>query len=141
MNHVILTGRLCADPDMRQTSGGTAIASYRLAVDRRYKKEGQPNADFINCIAFGKGAEFAERYLQKGTKIAVEGRIQTGSYTKDDGTNVYTVDIVVEHHEFVEGKKGAASTAPAAAAPTAQQGFGYGSLGGTQIDDGDELPF
>lgn len=103
MNLVTLIGRLAADPEVKH-SGETAIAKYRLAVDRRYKKEGQPEADFISCVAFGKSGEFAEKYLSKGMKIAVEGRIQTGSYTKDDGTKVYTTDVIVEHHEFCEKK-------------------------------------
>ena len=95
MNKVIEIGRLTKDPDIRYSQGAntTCIARYTLAVDRKFKQEGQPNADFINCIAFGKLGEFAEKYLHKGTKIAVTGRIQTGSYTNKDGQKVYTTDV------------------------------------------------
>lgn len=107
MNKVILMGRLTADPEVRYTQGdnATAIARYNLAVDRRYKREGEANADFINCVAFGKQGEFAEKYLRKGMKIAVTGRIQTGSFTNKDGVKVYTTDIVVEEHFFCESKQ------------------------------------
>ena len=106
MNKVIEIGRLTKDPDIRYSQGAntTCIARYTLAVDRKFKQEGQPNADFINCIAFGKLGEFAEKYLHKGTKIAVVGRIQTGSYKNKDGNTVYTTDIVVEEQEFCESK-------------------------------------
>ena len=94
------------DPDIRYSQGATAtcIARYTLAVDRKFKQEGQPTADFINCIAFGKLGEFAEKYLRKGIKIAVTGRIQTGSYKNKDGNTVYTTDVVVEEQEFCESK-------------------------------------
>ena len=106
MNKVILMGRLTRDPDIRYTEGDNslAIARYSLAVDRRFKKEGEATADFINCVAFGKSAEFAEKYLKKGIKIAVIGRIQTGSYTNKEGQKVYTTDVVVEEQEFAESK-------------------------------------
>ena len=106
MNNVILMGRLVADPEIRYSQGAepTCIARYRLAVDRKYKKDGEQNADFINCVVFGKGAEFAEKYLHKGTKILAIGRIQTGSYTNNDGQKVYTTDVVVEEQEFAESK-------------------------------------
>lgn len=106
MNKVIMIGRLTKDPDVRYSAGEntTAVARYSLAVDRKYKKDGEANADFINCIAFGKNGEFAEKYLHKGTKIAVVGRIQTGSYTNKDGNKVYTTDVVVEEQEFCESK-------------------------------------
>ena len=87
-----------------RNAGSTLVARYTLAVDRKYKREGEQTADFIPCIAFGRNAEFAEKYLTKGKKIAVVGRIQTGSYTKQDGTKVYTTDVVVEEQEFVESK-------------------------------------
>ena len=103
MNKVILIGRLTKDVETRY-SGEMAIARYSLAVDRKYKKEGEATADFINCVAFGKNGEFAEKYLHKGMKIAVTGRIQTGSYKDKDGKTVYTTDIVVEEHEFCESK-------------------------------------
>lgn len=106
MNKVILLGRLTRDPEVRYSQGAnaTAVARYTLAVDRRFKREGEQSADFINCVAFGKAAEFAERYLRQGTKIAVTGRIQTGSYTNRDGVKVYTTDVVVEESEFAESK-------------------------------------
>ena len=113
MNKVILTGRLTKDP---QTQGfskdgqSSVVARYNLAVDRRFKKDGEQNADFINCVAFGKAGEFAEKYFRKGTKIAIVGRIQTGSYTNKDGQKVYTTDVVVEEQEFAESKGSQAET-------------------------------
>ena len=106
MNKVILIGRVVRDAEIRYSQGAssTCIARYTLAVDRKFKQDGQPNADFINCIAFGKLCEFAEKYLHKGTKIAVTGSIQTGSYTNKDGQKVYTTDVVVEEQEFCESK-------------------------------------
>lgn len=106
MNKVILIGRVVRDAEIRYSQGAntTCIARYTLAVDRKFKQEGQPTADFINCIAFGKLGEFAEKYLRKGIKIAVTGRIQTGSYTNKDGQKVYTTDVVVEEQEFCESK-------------------------------------
>ena len=107
MNKVILMGRLTRDPEVRYSQGETpmAIARYSLAVDRRGRnnQDGQ-TADFINCVAFGRQGEFAEKYLRKGTKIAVTGRIQTGSYTNKEGVKVYTTDIVAEEFEFAESK-------------------------------------
>lgn len=102
MNKWIGMGRLTKDPDVRMTQEGLAIARYTLAVDRKKKED---PADFISCVVFGKGAEFAEKYLHKGSKIAVEGHIQTGSYTNKDGQKVYTTDVIVDTHEFVESKK------------------------------------
>ena len=106
MNKVILIGRVVRDAEIRYSQGENpmAIARYTLAVDRRFKKDGEATADFINCIAFGKLGEFAEKYLKKGTKIAVSGRIQTGSYKNKDGNTVYTTDVVVEEQEFCESK-------------------------------------
>lgn len=107
MNKVILIGRLTRDPEVRyaQNENGTVIARYSLAVDRRFKRDGEPDADFIGCVVFGKGAEFAEKYLQKGIKIAITGRIQTGSYTdRETGKKVYTTDVIVEEQEFAESK-------------------------------------
>ena len=111
MNKVIEIGRLTKDPEIRYSQGAnaTCVARYTLAVDRKFKQEGQPNADFINCIAFGKLGEFAEKYLHKGTKIAVTGRIQTGSYKNKDGNTVYTTDVVVEEQEFCESKSQSSS--------------------------------
>ena len=113
MNKIILMGRLTAEPDLKYSSKDTsmAIARYTLAVDRRGRRNGgdsQQSADFISCVAFGRQGEFAEKYLKQGTKIAVTGRIQTGSYTNKDGQKVYTTDVVIDEQEFAESK-GAAS--------------------------------
>lgn len=109
MNKVILMGRLTRDPEVRYTQGdnASAVARFSLAVDRRFKKDGDQTADFINCVAFGKTGEFIEKYGRKGTKFVVEGRIQTGSYTNKDGQKVYTTDVVVEQVEFAESKASA----------------------------------
>lgn len=104
MNKCVLMGRLTRDPEVRYTQGdnAAAVARFSLAVDRRFKKDGDQTADFINCVAFGKTGEFIEKYGHKGTKFVVEGRIQTGSYTNKDGQKVYTTDVVVEQVEFAE---------------------------------------
>ena len=109
MNKVILVGRLTRDPDVRYSQGenATAVARYTLAVDRRFRRDGDQTADFISCVSFGRQAEFAEKYLRQGTKIVVTGRIQTGSYTNRDGQKVYTTDVVVEEQEFAESKAAA----------------------------------
>lgn len=114
MNKIILMGRLTKDPEVRYSQGNNAmaIARYTLAVDRKFKRDGEPNADFINCIAFGKNGEFAEKYLHKGIKILVEGRWQSGSYTNRDGQKVYTNDCVVESCEFAESKNANQSERP-----------------------------
>lgn len=107
MNKVILMGRLVRDPDVRYSqsaNGSMAVARYTLAVDRKFKRENEPSADFINCIAFGKLGENAEKYFNQGTKLVVTGHIQTGSYTNKDGVKVYTTDVVVEEQEFAESK-------------------------------------
>ena len=106
MNKVILIGRLTRNPEIRYTQGNESIcvARYTLAVDRRIKQEGQQSADFIGCIAFGRAAEFAEKYLAQGTKIAITGRIQTGSYTNREGKKIYTTDVIIEEQEFAESK-------------------------------------
>ena len=104
MNKVILIGRICTDIDARTTQNGTAVSTYRLAVERKFKKEGQPDADFLTCVAFGKTGEFAANYLRKGLKIAVEGQIQTRSYEDKDGKKVYVTEILVDQHEFCEKK-------------------------------------
>lgn len=128
---MILIGRLTVDPEIRVTDSGKKVASYRLAVDRNVKTEGQPESDFINCTAWGKTGEFAEKYLHKGMKIAIEGRIQTGSYEKD-GQKHYTAEIIVDRHEFCESKR---SSESGGAAP--EQGF---SEIPESEDDG-QLPF
>lgn len=107
MNKCVLMGRLTRDPEIRVNNDKT-VARFSIAVDRRFKRDGdEQTADFINCVAFGKTAEFVEKYAHKGTKFVVEGRIQTGSYTNKDGVRVYTTDIVVEQLEFAESKSSA----------------------------------
>ena len=137
-------GRLAKDPDVRYSqgaNGSTAIARYSLAVDRKFKQEGQPNADFINCIAFGKLGEFAEKYLHKGTKIAVVGRIQTGSYTNKDGQKVYTTDVVVEEQEFAESKNASGSNNGGGNAGPVQNNRGGDGFMNIPDGIGEELPF
>ena len=141
MNKVILMGRLTRDPEVRYSQGeqATAVARYTLAVDRRGRSQ-ENSADFIQCVAFGKAAEFAERYLHKGTKIVLTGRIQTGTYTNKDGQRVYTTDIVAEDQEFAESKiaefssGGGYSTQPAPAPRSGNDGF-------MSAGDDSELPF
>lgn len=150
MNKVILMGRLTRDPDVRYSSGDNAmaIARYTLAVDRRRSSrngggDDQQTADFINCVAFGRAGEFAEKYFRKGTKIAITGRIQTGSYTNKDGQKVYTTDVVVEEQEFAESKNGQGSSDGASFAPAGNAGGSEISEGFMNIPDGidEELPF
>lgn len=151
MNKVILMGRLTRDPEIRYSQGeqATAVARYTIAVDRRFRRnnDGQ-TADFIGCVAFGRQAEFAEKYLHKGTKIALTGRIQTGSYTNRDGQKVYTTDVIVEEQEFAESKSASEQNAggfqPAEQAPAQppmqSEPVGDGFM---NIPDGidEELPF
>lgn len=140
MNKWVGIGRLVADPEIRYSQGENAIciARYRLAVNRRFKRDNEPEADFISCVAFGKNGEFAEKYLHKGMKIAVSGRIQTGSYTDKDGVKNYTTDIVAEEHDFCESK--GTSYSNAGPAPTPAPGVGDRFM---NIPDGidEELPF
>ncbi len=110
MNKVVLMGRLTRDPDIKY-AGETNVARFAVAVDRRYKKDGNQEADFPTCVAFGKTADFLEKYFHKGMKICLEGRLQTGSYTNKDGIKVYTTDVIVEAVEFAESKQAEASTA------------------------------
>lgn len=107
MNKVILMGRLTREPEVRYLQGEsqTAVARYTLAVNRTFKRDGEPDADFIRCVAFGHAAEFAEKYLKQGTKILISGRIQTGSYTDRYGRKVYTTDVIIETQEFTESKQ------------------------------------
>lgn len=128
MNQVALMGRLTRDPKVTY-NGEMAIARYTLAVDRMGKKEGKPSADFISCVAFGRAGEFAEKYLHKGNKIAVTGRIQTGDYTNKDGVKVYTTDVIVNAHFFCE-KIGSETVST----PSEPEGF-------MQVDDFAGLPF
>ena len=111
MNKVILMGRFTRDPEVRYSAGenSLAIARYTLAVDRRFRRDGEATADFINCVSFGKTAEFAEKYYRQGLKIVVSGRIQTGSYTNREGQKVYTTEVVVEEQEFAESKNSGSS--------------------------------
>lgn len=136
MNSVQLLGRLTRDPDVRYTDGGSTIAKFSLAVDRRFKQEGGDTADFINCIAFGKTAEFIEKYFFKGTKIALNGRIQTGSYTNKENVKVFTTDVVVENVEFAETKNSNSNAGRNVSAPVQNGDF-------MSIPEGieDELPF
>lgn len=138
MNKVILMGRLTADPELRYSSGDkqTAVARYQLAVDRRYKRDGEEIVDFIRCVTFGKNAEFTEKYLRKGMKMLITGRIQTGSYTNQEGKKVYTTDIIVEEQEFAESKS--ANNKNADAGQGAPSGDGF-----MNIPEGieEELPF
>lgn len=112
MNKVILMGRLTRDPEVRYTQGDkpTAVARYTLAVNRTYKRQGEADADFINCVAFGRAGEFAEKYFKQGIRIIISGRIQTSSYTNRDGAKVYTTDIIVESQEFAESKSSSRPT-------------------------------
>jgi single-strand DNA-binding protein len=108
LNKVMLMGRLTRDPDVRYSNNNNeavCIARYTLAVDRRFVKNGEQGADFINCVAFGKAGEFAEKYLHQGTKMVIVGRLQTGSYTNKDGQKVYTTDVIIEEQSFAESKK------------------------------------
>ena len=109
LNKVILMGRLTRNPEVRYSQGekATCVAKYTLAVNRRFRRDGEQDADFINCVAFGRQGEFAEKYMKQGTKIVISGRIQTGSYTNRDGVKVYTTDVVIEEQEFAESKKAA----------------------------------
>ena len=144
MNKVILMGRLTRNPEVRYGAGenSTAVARYTIAVERRFKRDGEQSADFIGCVAFGRNAEFAEKYLRQGTKIVLTGRIQTGSYTNRDGQKVYTTDIVVEEQECAESKAAEARNggqnnySRPVSTPTGADGF-------MNIPDGidDELPF
>ena len=142
MNKVVLMGRLTREPDVRYSQGENpmAVARYTLAVDRRFRRDGNDQStDFISCVSFGKTAEFAERYFHQGTKIAISGRIQTGSYTNRDGQKVYTTDVVVEEQEFAESKNTSqGGDFTAAPAPSAPAGDGF-----INIPDGidEELPF
>lgn len=137
-------GRLTRDPDVRYSQGehSTAIARYTLAVDRRFKREGEQTADFISCVCFGKAAEFAEKYFHQGLRITISGRIQIGSYTNKDGNKVYTTDVVVEEQEFAESK-GSGGSGGWQAASQQSSSPKPGDDGFMNIPDGidEELPF
>ena len=151
MNKVILMGRLTRDPEVRYSAGenALAIARYTLAVDRRFRRDGEATADFISCVSFGRTAEFAEKYFHQGMRVSISGRIQTGSYTNKDGQKVYTTDVVVEEQEFAESKATSDANAGSfshaggfqqAPAPTPAADAGDGFM---NIPDGidEELPF
>lgn len=147
MNKVILMGRLTRDAEIRYSQGesSSVIARFTLAVDRRYHKDGaEQTADFISCVAFGKTAEFIEKFGRKGTKFALEGRIQTGSYTNKDGQRVYTTDVVAENMEFAESKNSGGNGGPQNGNSQANDDpFAGGGDGFMNIPDGidEELPF
>ena len=145
MNKVILMGRLTRDPEVRYSAGenALAIARYTLAVDRRFRRDGEASADFIQCVSFGRTAEFAEKYFRQGLKIAVTGRIQTGSYTNRDGQKVYTTDGVVEEQEFAESKAASAEHTGGFAPADRPSPSNAVSDGFMNIPDGidEELPF
>ena len=151
MNKVILMGRLTRDPEIRYSQGeqSTAVARYTIAVDRRFRRDGdQQTADFINCVAFGRQGEFAEKYFRKGIKIAITGRIQTGSYTNREGQKVYTTEVVVEEQEFAESKSASDNYAAShprteAPAPSMPNPGAASTDGFMNIPDGIdvELPF
>ena len=147
MNKVILLGRLTRDPDVRYSNSAESepmtIARYTLAVDRRFGKknsgDNQQNADFISCVAFGRQGEFAEKYLKQGTKIALTGRIQTGSYTNKDGQRVYTTEVVVEEQEFAESKGAGGQTTTPEPQEASAEGFINQGIDGENLES--ELPF
>ena len=149
MNKVILMGRLTRDPEVRYSQGAsqTAVARFSLAVDRRFKREGEPDADFFNCTCFGKQAEFVERYLHKGIKIVLSGRVQNDNYTNKDGQMVYSVRIMVDEIEFAESKNASQSNDGGNnqmhASPNNSPEYMSGTDGFMNIPDGidEELPF
>ena len=145
MNKAIEIGRLTRDPEVRYSQGNnTAVARYTIAVDRKFKREGEQTADFIPCVVFGKQAEFAEKYFRKGTKVVISGRITTGSYTNKDGQKIYTTEITVEEQEFAESRaeseanRGMYQQSAPSPAPSAPAGDGF-----MNIPDGidEELTF
>lgn len=136
MNSVQLVGRLTRDPDIRYTDSGTSIARFTLAADRRFKQEGGQTADFVSCVAFGKTAEFLEKYFCKGMRMGLNGRVQTGSYTNQDGNKVYATDVVADSVEFVESKRAQENDGDQGVDRQENSGF-------MSIPDGidDEIPF
>jgi len=146
MNKVVLVGRLTRDPEVRFSQGesATAVARYTIAVDRRFKRDNEPSADFIPCVVFGRSAEFAEKYFRQGMRIAISGRIQTGNYTNKDGIKVYTTDVIVEDQEFAQSKNehdgnmGSFQQSTPSPSPSVDAGDGF-----MNIPDGidEELPF
>lgn len=148
MNKVILMGHLTRDPEVRYSQGenATAIARFTLAVDRRIKRDNEASVDYINCVSFGRSAEFAEKYFHKGTKIVIAGRIQTGNYTNKDGQKVYTTDIVIEEQDFAESKaasqqNNSGNTKNTSNSRQTQQPNQQTSSDGFMSADDDDLPF
>lgn len=146
MNKVILMGRLTRDPEIRVSAGESGIKSarYTLAVDRRKKSDGTQETDFISCVAFGKTADFVEKYLQKGRQMVVSGRIQTGSYTNKDGNTVYTTDVVVDEHFFADSRSNANNTNAAAAPapmPAPNPATAAAPVGDLPFADDEDIPF
>lgn len=144
MNKVVLVGRLTRDPEVRYGgANNTAVARFTLAVDRRFKRENEPNADFISCVAIGKSAEFIEKHFQKGMKVSICGHIQTGSYTNKDRQKVYTTDVFVEEQEFAESKGSNQQNNNVQAGPSPYGNMPVDSDGFMNIPDGidEELPF
>ena len=150
MNKVVLVGRLTRDPEVRYSQGdsATAVARYTVAVDRRFKRDGEPTADFIPCVVFGRSAEFAEKYFRQGMRVLVSGRIQTGSYTNKEGQRVYTTDIIVDDQEFADSKNSAGGNGDnggygyrptSRPAPTSAIGDGFMNIPDGVEDEG--LPF
>lgn len=142
MNKVILVGRLTRDPEVRYSQGekATAVARYTLAVERRFRKDNDPTADFIPCVVFGRSGEFAERYFRQGMRVAVSGHIQTGSYTNKDGVKVYTTEVIVEEQEFAESRAESENNNQPSAGSLSSDDAGDGFM---NIPDGidEELPF
>ena len=136
MNKVILMGRLTKNPEIKYagTDNDMAVARYTLAVNRRYKREGEQEADFISCVTFGKSAEFAQKYLRKGIRIVVSGRISTGNYKDKDGKTIYTTDVIVEEHEFAQNKESNPSSETEKEAGNDSDGF-------MNVPDDEEIPF
>lgn len=143
MNKVVLVGRLTRDPEVRYTQGEnqTAIARYTLAVDRRFKRDGEPTADFINCVVFGKSAEFAEKYFRQGLRVAISGRITTGNYTNKDGIKVYTTEVTVEEQEFAESRAESESNKTSNQRATQTNTTTGGEFMNIPDDIPEELPF
>lgn len=147
MNKWLGCGRLTADPEVHRTTGlnPIVVSIYTVAIDRSYKREGQPNADFIRCKALGKNGEFAEKWLKKGTKIIVEGRIETGSYVNRDGQKVYTTDVMVERQEFAESKASSARNDSDSVVPDTDITNTNNFVGDIEIPDGlpeeEQLPW
>lgn len=139
MNNVQLVGRLTRDPDIRYTDGGVSVARFSVAVDRRFKREGEESADFISCVAFGKTAEFLEKYFRKGQRIGLTGRIQTGSYKNQEGVKVYTTDVIAETVEFVESKNSSGESGGSSRQESKPDQDGFMNIPDDVEDEG--LPF